>query len=152
MKITLTINQLKKLIKERSEKELFASLPTSYRAAQIVNQWYEKWDGKKDINTSFDGFVKWLKDKGYDTTGYSPREYDRDWDVACDMENRNEVEDEEEEKSLEFDGEIIEDKRDAKRWLNRMLDEYGGNTYHFPENVKRFLNRLINKFGNTYFW
>lgn len=41
--------------------------------------------------------------------------------------------------------------REASRWLERQIAEYG-NTYFFPPDIRRILNNLINEFGSTYFW
>lgn len=41
--------------------------------------------------------------------------------------------------------------RDAKKWLDSKLREYG-NTYYFPKSERRELDRLIQDFGSTYFW
>ena len=48
-------------------------------------------------------------------------------------------------------GHEITSMREASRWLERQIAEYG-NTYFFPSSIKRILNNLIDEFGSTYFW
>lgn len=48
-------------------------------------------------------------------------------------------------------GHAITSPKEAGRWLERQIAEYG-NTYFFPSNIRIILNNLIKEFGSTYFW
>lgn len=70
--------------------------------------------------------------------------------LAEDEDTDDEEDDEDGEE--EFENTIgARSPKDAKRWLDDMISEYG-NTYSFPREARRELNKLVNDFGNTYFW
>ena len=160
-KITLTIGQLKRLVKEGKdcmrvacidgdckETNRIVDMSTSDRI-DIVRDFWNACETDKSIHSSFDGFKKWAEKQGFDTTDYTIEDHNQDWDDAA---VKYGDEDEEEDQGVELsDGTVIDTKEEAWKWFLTKTDEYG-DTYWFPTEVKCDLNRLIDKFGNTYFW
>ena len=119
-------------------------LPTSERVDMMIDLWN---DPKFTGGISAEKAMQYWESKGWDTSNYTPEEFNRIWDLAQDeWDSRSGyVEDEDEFE----DG--IETKEDAYIWLQDKLAEYG-NTYHFSNEDRYKLDRLIDRFGNTYFW
>lgn len=132
-----------RLIVESNKKDIM-DLLTSERVDMMIDLWN---DPKFSGGISTEKAMKYWEDKGWDTSRYTPEEFDRVWDLAQDeWDSRSGyVEDEEEYED------VIETKEDAARWLDSKLAEYG-NTYHFPQEERYKLDRLIDRFGSTYFW
>ena len=128
-----------------SNKRDIMDLPTSERIDLMIDLWN---DPKFVGGVSTERAMQYWENKGWDTSRYTPEEFNRVWDLAADeWDSRSGYVEEEEEDSV--DG--IETKEDAYRWLQSKVAEYG-NTYHFPQEERIKLDRLIDKFGNTYFW
>lgn len=126
-----------------SNKISMMSWPTSERVDAMIELWNDP-NFVGPITT--EKAMQYWEDMGYDTTGYTPEEFNRVWDLAQDELDASGYVDEEDDYEEE-----IETKEDAYYWLQSKLAEYG-NTYHFPQKERIKLDSLIDKFGNTYFW
>lgn len=126
-----------------SNKRDIMELPTSERVDLMLDLWN---DPKFSGGLSTENAMKYWESKGWDTSRYTPEEFNRVWDLAQDELDAGGYVDDEDEYEEE-----IETKEDAYYWLQSKLSEYG-NTYHFPQEERIKLDRLIDRFGNTYFW